>query len=93
MVGTWAGRPLFAQDLLASLIRLIVVLDALFWPRRPSATLGYLTLCGLLLVLNAALEEWAYGVNGTVFYDLVYPRYLCDVLWHIGVGSCSLYFF
>ena len=93
MVGTWAGRPLFAQDLLASLIRLIVVLDALFWPRRRSATLGYLTLCGLLLVLNAAPEEWTYGVNGTVFYDLVYPRYLCDVLWHIGVGSCSLYFF
>ena len=27
MVGTWAGTPLFAQGLLASLIRLIVVLD------------------------------------------------------------------
>jgi len=54
---------------------------------------GYLTLCGLLLVLNAAPEEWTYGVNGTVFNDLVYPRYLCDVLWHMGVGSCSLYFF
>ncbi|MBT4976196.1 MAG: hypothetical protein HOM86_02530 [Gemmatimonadetes bacterium] len=59
MVGTWAGTPLFAQGLLASLIRLIVVFDALFWPRRPSATLGVFDLVRPLI----GIERGARGMD------------------------------
>ena len=72
MVSAWAGTPLFPEGLLAALVLLVIVLDALFWPRRPSGNLGYLVLCGLLLVLSASLEEWTYGVDGMAFHDMVF---------------------
>lgn len=72
MATAWAGAPLYPECLLAVLILVIIVVDALFWPRRPSGNLGYLTLCGLLLVLSTALEEWTYGTGGTAFHDLVF---------------------
>ncbi len=69
---SWFGSPLLPEGLLAVLILVIIILDALFWPRRFSANLGYLTLCGLLLVLSAALEEWIHGPSGRAFHDLVF---------------------
>ena len=69
---SWSGSPLLPEGLLAVLILVIIILDALFWPRRLTANLGYLTLCGLLLVLSASLEEWTDGASGRAFHDLVF---------------------
>lgn len=91
MVGAWVSMPLFPECLLAALVLLIVVIDASFWPRRPSGNLGYLTLCGLLLVLSAALEEWTYGESGTAFHDLVFVDSYAtffDILV-LGVALCA----
>ena len=92
MPSTWVGIPLLPEIVLAVLALLIIVLDAAFWPRRLSQNLGYLMLCGLLLVLSAALQEWTYGVNGTAFDGLIFfDAYatLVDLLV-LAVALCAL---
>ena len=98
----WAGTPLFPEVILAALVLIVVAIDATFWPRRPSGNLGYLALCGLLLVLSAAFEEWTHGTSGTAFHDLVFldpyatffdilviAAALCAVLLALGADGAS----
>jgi len=83
----------YPELVLAGLILGLLLLEAVFWPRRPSNHLGYLSLCGSLLALTVSLIEWGRGLSGTALYGMIvldaYSTFF-DVLFLSGTALCLL---
>ncbi len=74
---------LLPEAALALLVLLLVLLDALLWPRRPSCAMGYMALCGCLGVLAFSLREWQAEGVGYRLGEMVHQdgfAAFCDVL-------------
>ena len=70
-VGELYWTALYPELGLGVLILVLLALEALFWPRRPSNNVAYLALIGCLLVLALSLSEWTDGPMLQAFYGMI----------------------
>lgn len=71
MNGEFYWAAVYPELTLAGLVLLLLLLEAVCWPRRPRLSLGYLSLCGCLLALSLALVAWGQDADQQVLHGMV----------------------
>ena len=87
----WA--VLYPELGLAALVLVVLAMEALFWPRRPSNNVAYLTLLGILLALTLSLREWSDGSMSQAFNGMIAQdahATFCDILLLTGASVTVL---
>ena len=73
---------LFPEVVVALAAILLFLLDAVFWPRRSSRSIGYVCLCASLIALCLELNEWNQEINIAPFGGM-YARDAFSSFFHI----------
>ena len=62
---------LYPELVLAGFSAVLLLMEAVFWPRRSTANMGYLSLFGCLIALTFSLVEWGRGESLQALYGMV----------------------
>ena len=62
---------LYPELALAGFSAVLLLMEAVFWPRRSTSNMGYLSLFGCLIALTLSLVEWGRGESLPALYGMV----------------------